>query len=35
MFVFKYEYRVGHLFVLSWARVRWVALESCFGVMYV
>ena len=26
--LFKYECRVGHLFVLSWAMVRWVALGS-------
>ena len=26
--LFKYERSVGHLFVLSLARVRWVALES-------
>ena len=33
--LFKYERSKGHLFVLSWARVRRVALgECCFGVMY-
>ena len=26
--LFKYECRVGHLFVLSWDRVRRVALDS-------
>ena len=26
--LFKYECKVGHLFVLSWARVRGVALSS-------
>ena len=26
--LFKYERIMGHLFVLSWARVRWVALGS-------
>ena len=34
--LFKYERSSGHLFVLSWARVRRVARggECCFGVMY-
>ena len=33
---FKYECRVGNLFVLSWARVRWVSLGSFFSrMMYV
>ena len=33
--LFKYERSRGHLFVLSWARVRRVARgECCFGVMY-
>ena len=33
--LFKCERSRGHLFVLSWARVRRVALgECCFGVMY-
>ena len=32
---FKYERSMGHLFVLSWNRVRWVALgECCLRVMY-
>ena len=26
--LFKYERSMGHLFVLIWARVRWVALGS-------
>ena len=26
--LFKYEPSSGHLFVLSWARVRWIALGS-------
>ena len=25
---FKYEYRVGHLFLLSWAKLRRVAMGS-------
>ena len=34
--LFKYECRLGHLFVLSLAMVRWVGLvECCFGIMYV
>ena len=33
--LFKYERSRGHLFVLSWARVRRVARgECCFGVLY-
>ena len=33
--LFKYERSRGHLFVLSWARVRRVDRgECCFGVMY-
>ena len=33
--LFKYERSMGHVFVLSWARVRRDALgECCFGVMY-
>ena len=33
--LFKYERSRGHLFVLSWARVRRVARgKCCFGVMY-
>ena len=33
---FKYEGSRGHLFVLSWARVRRVALgECCFGLVFV
>ena len=33
--LFRYECSMGHLFVLSWARVRRVARgECCFGVMY-
>ena len=33
--LFIYERSRGHLFVLSWARVRRVARgECCFGVMY-
>ena len=32
--LFKYERSKGHLFVLSWARVRRVARgECCFGVV--
>ena len=34
-FYFRYECRLGHLFVLSWARVRRVAMgEWYFGMMY-
>ena len=34
--LFKYECMVEHLFVLSWAWVRWVALGSVtFEIMYV
>ena len=33
--LFKYEYMVGHLFVLRWAMIRRVALGACFGKMYV
>ena len=33
--LFKYESSMGHLFVLSWARVRQVSVGGCcFGVMY-
>ena len=37
LFLFKYECSLGHVFVLSWARVRRAARgggECCFGVMY-
>ena len=29
LILFKYECRMGHLFVLSWVRVRWVVLFRC------
>ena len=35
LILFKYEHSRGHMFVLSWPRVRRVARgECCFGVMY-